>query len=35
MKLRSFEPGDYELRVTVTDRNANETATRRVGFTVD
>jgi len=35
MTLRSFEPGDYELRVTVTDRNANETATRRVGFTVD
>ncbi len=35
IKLRTFEPGDYELRVTVTDRNANEVATRRVRFTVD
>ncbi len=35
IRLQSFEPGDYELRVTVTDRNANETATRRVGFTID
>jgi VWFA-related protein len=33
--LHSFEPGEYELRVTVTDRNANEVATRRVGFTID
>jgi VWFA-related protein len=35
IKLRSFEPGQYELRVTLTDRNANETVTRRVGFTID
>jgi VWFA-related protein len=35
IRLRSFEPGTYELRVAVTDRNANETASRRVGFTVD
>ncbi len=33
--LRSFEPGEYELQVTVTDQNAKEAATRRVGFTVD
>ena len=33
--LRSFEPGEYELQVTVTDRNANAVATRRVGFTID
>jgi VWFA-related protein len=33
--LQALEPGDYELRVTVTDRNASETATRRVAFTVD
>ncbi|HXK11457.1 MAG TPA: hypothetical protein VMT70_17565, partial [Vicinamibacteria bacterium] len=33
--LRSFEPGEYELQVTVTDRNANAIATRRVGFTID
>ena len=33
--LRPFEPGDYELRVTVTDRNASATATRSVAFTVE
>jgi VWFA-related protein len=33
--LRSFEPGEYELQVTVTDRNADEAETRRVEFTVD
>jgi VWFA-related protein len=35
IKLQSLEPGDYELRVTVTDQNANDVATRRVSFTVD
>jgi len=35
VKLSSFEPGEYELRVTVTDRNADEVATRQVGFTID
>jgi hypothetical protein len=33
--LQSLGPGEYELRVTVTDRNAEEVATRRVGFTID
>jgi hypothetical protein len=33
--LGSLEPGEYELQVTVTDRNANEAATRQVEFTVD
>jgi hypothetical protein len=33
--LGSLEPGEYELQVTVTDRNANEAGTRRVEFTVD
>jgi VWFA-related protein len=33
--LGSFEPGEYELQVTVTDRNAHEAATRQVEFTVD
>jgi VWFA-related protein len=33
--LHRFEPGEYELQVTVTDQNANQAATRRVGFTVD
>lgn len=35
IKLRSFEAGDYELRVTVSDRNANAVASRRIGFTVE
>jgi len=33
--LRQFEPGDYELRVTVTDRNGNAMAVRSVAFTVE
>lgn len=35
IRLRSFEPGDYELRVTVTDRKASAIVSRRVGFTVE
>ena len=35
IKLQRFEPGDYELRVTVTDRNANTVVTRRAGFSID
>jgi VWFA-related protein len=35
IKLERFEPGDYELRLTVTDRVANAMVTRRVGFTID
>ena len=34
IKLQRFEPGDYELRVTVSDANANAMATRRVAFSV-
>jgi VWFA-related protein len=33
--LRSFQPGEYELRVTVMDRNAHAMATRGVAFTVE
>jgi len=35
IKLRGFEPGDYELRVTVTDRNASTMASRVVAFTIE
>jgi VWFA-related protein len=35
IKLQQFEPGDYELRVTVTDRNAGAMASRAVKFTVE
>lgn len=35
IKIHSFDPGPYELRVTVTDRNADETAVRLVGFTIE
>jgi hypothetical protein len=35
IKLQQFEPGDYELRVTVTDHNANAMASRSVAFTVE
>ena len=34
IKLHHFEPGNYELRMTVSDENANAIATRRVAFTV-
>jgi hypothetical protein len=35
IRLRPFEPGDYELHVTVTDRKATATAEQSVAFTVD
>jgi hypothetical protein len=35
IRLQQFEPGDYELRVTVTDRNAGALATRAASFTID
>jgi VWFA-related protein len=35
IKLDRFEPGDYELRVTVTDRTAGALTTRAVTFTVE
>ena len=33
--LEQFEPGDYELRVVVTDRNASAIVSRAVAFTVE
>jgi VWFA-related protein len=33
--LQPFDPGDYELRVTVTDRNAKQMAMRWVDFTIE
>ena len=33
--LQRFEPGDYELRLTVTDKLAGAIATRRVPFSID
>jgi hypothetical protein len=35
IKLQQFAPGDYELRVTVTDRNASAMAARSVAFTIE
>jgi hypothetical protein len=35
IKLTPFAPGDYEVRVVVTDRNANAMASRRVGFAIE
>jgi VWFA-related protein len=35
IRLQGFGPGDYELRVTVTDRKAKTMAARSVPFTVD
>jgi hypothetical protein len=35
IKLARLEPGDYVLRVTVTDRNAGEMVARAVAFSVD
>jgi VWFA-related protein len=35
IRLQRFEPGDYELRVTVTDRSAGAMAMRAVHFTIE
>lgn len=35
VKLEPFAPGDYEVRIVVTDRNANEMTSRGVGFTIE
>lgn len=35
IRLQPLEPGEYELRITVTDRNASATVSRSVAFTVD
>jgi VWFA-related protein len=35
IRLQQFEPGDYELRVTVTDRNAGALATRTAAFAIE
>jgi hypothetical protein len=33
--LEPFGPGDYEVRIVVTDGNAREMTSRRVGFTIE
>jgi hypothetical protein len=35
IKLAPFGPGEYEIRLVVTDRNANAMASRRVSFTIE
>ena len=35
VNLEPFGPGDYEVRIVVTDRNANEMTSRRVTFTIE
>ena len=35
IKLEPFGPGDYEVRIVVTDRTANAIRSRRVGFTIE
>ena len=35
IRLQQFETGDYELRVTVTDRHAGAMASRTIPFTVE
>ena len=35
IRLPHLEPGEYELRITVTDRVASVTVSRAVAFTVD
>ena len=35
IRLQPLDPGEYELRITVTDRNASATVARAVAFTVE
>jgi hypothetical protein len=35
INLAPFGPGDYEVRIVVTDRNATEMASRRTGFIIE
>ncbi len=35
IKLEPFGPGDYEVRIVVTDRTANEMTSRRVSFIIE
>jgi VWFA-related protein len=35
IKLRAFEPGDYEVRLVITDKNAQQVASRRADFTIE
>jgi hypothetical protein len=35
IKLDRFEPGEYEVRVAVTDLNSRQTASRRADFTIE
>jgi hypothetical protein len=34
-QIHPFDPGDYELRLTVTDQHANQTASRLVDLRID
>jgi hypothetical protein len=34
IKLKPFEPGNYEVRMVITDQNAKRMASRRAGFTI-
>jgi hypothetical protein len=35
IKLRPFEPGDYEVRIVLTDEKTSVTASQRAGFTIE
>jgi hypothetical protein len=35
IKLKSFEPGAYEVRLVITDRNSQQVASRRADFTIE
>jgi len=35
INLAPFGPGDYEVRIVVTDRNATEMASRRTAFIIE
>jgi hypothetical protein len=35
IKLEPFGPGEYEVRIVITDRNANAMASRRVSFAIE
>jgi VWFA-related protein len=35
IKLEPFEPGDYEVRIVVSDRIAGQMTSRRAGFTIE
>jgi hypothetical protein len=35
LPLKSFEPGQYTIKMKVTDRNRNQTLTQAASFTVN